>query len=101
MADERDKEQFDTEGKTDRKTTGQQGQQSEFGQQQGQQAGGLGSQETMSGQTQGGSRSDTLTTDQSGGLGQASSGQSSSQGEGFIGSREGGSDSATGGTDFA
>jgi hypothetical protein len=55
----------------------------------------------MSGQTQGGSRSDTLTTDQSGGLGQASSGQSSSQGEGFIGSREGGSDSATGGTDFA
>ena len=43
MADERDEDQFgDTEGKNREQATGQQGQQSELGQQQGQQSGGAG-----------------------------------------------------------
>src|SRR6185369_16320624 len=58
MAEERDEDQFDNEGKggqqptgqQGQQTTGQQGQQGEFGQRQGEQAGGLGSEQTMSGQ---------------------------------------------------
>jgi hypothetical protein len=109
MADEREKDQFDTEGKSDQQTTGQQGQKSEFGQQRGQQPGGLGSQETMSGQgstgqdsggsfdsqsSSGETQSDTLTTDQSDGQGQSSTGQSGSRDEGFIGSKRPGSEDA-------
>ena len=49
MADERDQNQFDeTEGKENQQTTGQQGQQAEFGQ-QGQQTGGLAAQQSMAG----------------------------------------------------
>ena len=58
MADERDEDQFDTEGQSKQQTTGQQGQQNELGQQQGQQAGGLGSQQSMSGQDSGSQGSD-------------------------------------------
>ena len=135
MADERNEDQFgETEGKNaNQQPTGQQGQQHQFGQQptgqqgqqpiaqQGQQAGGLGSDPTMSGQNPGepgqgsefggqsssGQRlsgqaqsdTDTLTdqgggagtTGQSGGFGQGGTG-GGSQGEGFIGSQGTGGD---------
>lgn len=121
MADERDEEQFgETEGKTGHQTTGQQGQQGEFGKQQGTEpiASGQGSTGNEFGQSRGesafgqtatsgsgqsdlGSQSDTTLAgradqqdfgqDQPGTTGGAS-GATGQQGEGFIGSQGTGSD---------
>ena len=121
MADERDDEQFgETEGKTGQQTTGQQGQQSEFGKQQGTEpiASGQGSTGNEFGQSKGesafgetatsgggqsdlGSQSGTtlagradqqdLGQDQPGTTGGAT-GQTGQQGEGFIGSQGTGSE---------
>lgn len=113
MAEERDDEQFqETEGKSGQQPVGQQGQQpiageqgqqSELGQQQGQQGGDFASQQTMtggqssSGQAQGGDGgADIMTNDEgaSGGTGTTGLGGGSggSSGEGFVGSQGSGSD---------
>jgi len=126
MADERDKEQFDSESKSDRQITGQQGQQgqqSEFGQRGKETPAGseppssMGTKGGEFGQSDLGSQSDTtlagsrdqqdLKTDRQGRTG----GAGESTGEGFVGSQGSGSDEylrergssekAAGGSDFA
>ena len=105
MADERDDDQFGGSESNGQKTAGQQGQGSEYGS-QGQQAGGMGSQQTMneerSGDQDGSQRGDATDSeprtdaplDQGSDVqGRSSTGQiQQSGGEGFIGSQGSGSD---------